>query len=49
MENNILINHSSKIKAIELESSIDHESLRINSLIIDLLILVIIGLAVQVA
>ena len=49
MNNKIFTNQSIDIKALELDASIGIESMRINSLIIDLLILVIIGLAVQVA
>jgi|TARA_B110000438_G_scaffold294120_1_gene335010 hypothetical protein len=49
MINKISTNQSNDIKALELDATIGIESMRINSLIIDLLILVIIGLAVQVA
>jgi len=49
MKNNISINQSTDIKAHELNASIGLEFKRINSLIIDLFILVIIGLAVQVS
>ena len=49
MNNKISTNQSNDIKALELDATIGIESMRINSLIIDLLILVIIGLAVQVA
>ena len=49
MKNNISINQSTDIKALVLEASTGFEFKRINSLIIDLFILVIIGLAVQVS
>ena len=49
MNNKIFTNHSIDIKALELDAPIGIESMQIDSLIIDLLILVIIGLAVQVA
>ena len=49
MNNKIFTNQSIDIKALELGSPIGIESMQIDSLIIDLLILVIIGLAVQVA
>tara|TARA_B100001559_G_scaffold191432_1_gene160215 strand:- start:539 stop:688 length:150 start_codon:yes stop_codon:yes gene_type:complete len=49
MNNKISTNQSIDIKALELDASIGIESMRINSLIIDIIILVIIGLAVQVA
>ena len=51
MINKIFTNQSIdiKIKALELDAPIGIESMQIDSLIIDLLILVIIGLAVQVA
>ena len=49
MNNKIYTNQSIDIKALELDESIGIESMQIDSLIIDLLILVIIGLAVQVA
>ena len=49
MNNKISINQSNDIKALEFDASIVHESMQIDCLIIDLLILVIIGLAVQVA
>ena len=49
MNNKISTNQSIDIKALEFDASIGIESMRINSLIIDIIILVIIGLAVQVA
>ena len=49
MNNKISTNQSIEIKALELDAPIGIQSMRINSLIIDLLILVIIGLTVQVA
>ena len=49
MNNKIFTNQSIHIKALELDAPIGIESMQIDSLIIDLLILVIIGLAVQVA
>ena len=49
MNNKISTNQSINIKALELDAPIGIESMQIDSLIIDLLILVIIGLAVQVA
>jgi len=49
MINKIFSNQSIDIKALELDAPIGIESMQIDSLIIDLLILVIIGLAVQVA
>ena len=49
MNNKISTNPSIDIKALELDAPIGIESMQIDSLIIDLLILVIIGLAVQVA
>lgn len=49
MNNKIFTNRSIDIKALELDAPIGIESMQIDSLIIDLLILVIIGLAVQVA
>ena len=49
MNNKIYTNQSIDIKALELDARIGIESMQIDSLIIDLLILVIIGLAVQVA
>ena len=49
MNNKISTNQSIDIKALEFDASIGIESMQIDSLIIDLLILVIIGLAVQIA
>ena len=49
MNNKIFTNQSIYIKALELDAPIGIESMQIDSLIIDLLILVIIGLAVQIA
>ena len=49
MNNKIFNNQSIDIKALELDAPIGIESMQIDSLIIDIIILVIIGLAVQVA
>ena len=49
MNHKISSNQSIDINDLELDASIGIESMRINSLIIDIIILVIIGLAVQVA
>ena len=49
MNNKIFTNQSNDIKALELDAPIGIESMQIDSLIIDIIILVIIGLAVQVA